>query len=113
MLKSKVDLSDGKMHITDQGTRSKFVEKVQQIDFNGKYAKELGQEAFYVTDRGVFELTENGLKLIEIVSGLDVQKDILDHINFDIEVAEDLRVMDESLFNVKWGGLRKSLTDGE
>lgn len=113
MLKSKVDLTDGKLNIIDQGTRSKFVEKVQQIDFNGKYAKELGQEAFYVTDRGVFELTENGLKLIEIVSGLDVQKDILDHINFDIEVAEDLRVMDESLFNVKWGGLRKSLTDGE
>ncbi|MDO5649673.1 MAG: CoA-transferase [Gallicola sp.] len=109
MLKSKVNIEAGKLNIVDQGVKSKFVENVQQIDFNGQYAKERGQEAFYVTDRAVFELTENGLKLIEIVSGLDVQTDILDHLNFEIEVASDLAAMDESIFHVKWGGLRESL----
>ncbi len=42
--------------------------------------------ALYVTERCVFRLTPKGLKLIEVYPGVDMQKDILDRLPFEVEV---------------------------
>ena len=44
-----------------------------------------GQKVLYVTERCVFILTARGLKLLEVYPGVDVQRDILDLLPFDVE----------------------------
>jgi len=44
----------------------------------------------YVTERCVFELGEKGLKLVEIYPGVDLHRDILELLPFQVEVAEEL-----------------------
>ena len=104
-LKTKVE--DGKLVITQEGKNVKFVKKVDQITFNGSYAARNGKKVFYVTERCVFQLTQNGLKLIEVAPGIDVEKDILAHMDFKPEIASDLKEMDARIFQEGLMGLKK------
>jgi len=72
-----VDCSHDKTKITKFG-QAKFVDKVDQITFSGKQALKAGQQVFYITDVGTFQLTEAGMVLIDVRAGIDVKKDILD-----------------------------------
>jgi propionate CoA-transferase len=36
----------------------------------------------YVTERAVFELTTNGLRVVEVMPGFDLQRDVLDQMEF-------------------------------
>lgn len=65
----------------------KFVREIQHVCFHGPTAFARGQQTLYVTERAVFELTANGLRLIEVMPGFDVQKDVLDQMQFAPEVA--------------------------
>ena len=80
-----VSQSDGEVHINQEGKIAKFVEDVASISFSGKRALKNGQKVLYVTERGVFQLTYHGLKLIEVYPGIDAHKDILDQIPFHVE----------------------------
>lgn len=79
------------------GKHKKFVEKVQQITFNGKYAAQKGQEVLYVTERAVFKLTSEGLELIEIAPGVDLEKDVLSMMDFK-PVIKDVKQIDASVY---------------
>lgn len=103
--KSKEKVGDGKVEILDQGKIHKFVKKVQQITFAAKYARP-DQEVYYITERAVFKLIDGRITLIEIAPGLDLQKDILDQMDFVPTIAEDLKTMDAGIFNETWGGLK-------
>jgi acyl CoA:acetate/3-ketoacid CoA transferase len=83
--------------IGDNGRR-KFVDRVQQVTFSGRYARQQGQEILYVTERAVFGLTEHGLTLREIAPGLDVRRDVLDHIGARVHVSADLQPMSSRCF---------------
>lgn len=96
--RSKLDVDDGKLHIKTEGTGKKFVAQVEQITFSGDYARSQGQTVYYVTERAVFKLVEEGLMLVEIAPGVDLQKDILEQMDFRPLVAEPLKIMDEYLF---------------
>jgi propionate CoA-transferase len=61
---------------------AKFVKRIQHVCFHGPSAVASGQQVLYVTERAVFELTTKGLKLIEITPGLDLQRDVLDQMEF-------------------------------
>lgn len=65
----------------------KFVREIQHVCFHGPTGFARGQQVLYVTERAVFELTANGLRLIEVMPGFNVQKDILDQMQFAPEVA--------------------------
>ena len=43
--------------------------KVREISFNGRLARERGQQVRYITDRAVFALEDDGLVLIEVAPG--------------------------------------------
>jgi propionate CoA-transferase len=60
----------------------------------------------YITERCVFELTADGLDLVEIAPGIDLQRDILDHMAFAPTISPDLRVMDKRIFQSDGMGLR-------
>ena len=92
------EIKNGKLVIKHDGEKMKFVDKVQQITFSAEQAIKNKQEVLYVTERGVFELTKEGVTLIEIAPGVDLEKDILDKMEFKPIISKKLKIMDERIF---------------
>ena len=93
----KIAVENGALEIVEEGAHGKFVEKIEAVCFNGKAALERGQRVLYVTERAVFQLTEDGLQLIEIAPGIDLQTQILDQMQFAPRI-ENVALMDAALF---------------
>ena len=91
---------DGKLKINSNGKIKKFVKDVQQISFSGEVAMEDNRNILYITERCVFRLTPAGLQLSEVAPGIDVQKDILDQMEFEPLIAENLITMDLDFFRI-------------
>ena len=96
--KQEVGLKDEGLVIHTQGPQKKFLQQVEAITFSGREALRKGQEVLYITERAVFRLEQEGLTLIEIARGVDLQKDILDQMEFAPVIPDDLRMMDHRLF---------------
>ena len=94
----KVATDNGKLFILQEGSVRKFVKQVQQITFNGKYAASIGQEVLYITERAVFRLTKDGIVLVEIAPGIDLQTQVLDQMDCPVMVSEHLKEMDVRIF---------------
>ncbi len=78
---------EGEAVIVDEnGSVPKFVDQVRSVSFSARKAIANGQKVLYVTERCVFILTARGLKLLEVYPGVDVQRDILDLLPFEVEV---------------------------
>jgi propionate CoA-transferase len=107
----KLEMSwpDGKTLIQKEGRFNKFLTNVEQISYNGSFAQERGQEALYITERAVFKRGDNGIVLIEIAPGVDLDRDILAHMDFRPEISKDLKLMDERLFLDQPMGLIRDL----
>lgn len=88
---------DGGMRVTKEGT-AKLVTHIQHISFSARQALDAGQSVLYVTERGVFQLTDDGLELIEIAPGVDLQRDVLDVIEFTPKVSAHLVDMQADIF---------------
>lgn len=101
----KTECRDGKLVITQEGAKKKFVNKVEQITFSGDYANKVHQPVLYVTERAVFELRPEGVTLVEIAPGIDLQTQVLDQMEFMPKIAEDLKLMDERIFRDELMGL--------
>lgn len=95
----KTRVGDGKLTIEQEGKFPKFVKQVEHVTFSGDYANEVKQDVFYITERAVFELRPEGLLLTEIAPGIDLETDILAHMDFTPLMAEPLRTMDVRLFS--------------
>jgi len=105
-------IDDGRLSIEREGKAAKFVEAVDQVSFSGRRAAARGQRVTYITERCVMQLTPNGIKVTEIAPGVDLQRDILAHIPFAVEVAGDLKTMARELFLPRLMGLRLEGRDG-
>lgn len=99
----------GKLLIDHEGIYKKFKKKVEQITFSGEYAAAMKQDVLIVTERAVFRLTDKGLMLTEIAPGIDLQKDILDQMEFMPLISPQLREMDQRIFCEAPMGLAKTL----
>jgi propionate CoA-transferase len=106
MNKAKLAVGDGKLTVVQEGKGKKLVSHVEQITFAGQYVKP-GQEVLYVTERCVMKIIDGKMTIIEVAPGIDLQKDILDQMDFKPEIAKDCKPMDAGLFCEKWGGLGK------
>ena len=91
-------VENGKLIILQEGQQRKFCKKIQQITFSGDYAASTGQQVMYITERAVFRLDGHELLLTEIAPGIDLQKDILDQMEFRPKIADNLRLMDSRIF---------------
>ena len=102
----KEHIEDGKLVIDQEGKLKKFVKKSEQIAYDAPLAVKNGKPGLYITERCVFEACEGGLKLIEIAPGIDLQKDILDHMEFTPIIPEGgPKLMPAEIFQEEWGGL--------
>lgn len=90
---------NNKLTIVKEGKIRKMVANVGQISFNGEIARAKGQKVVFVTERAVFEIVKEGVVLIEIAPGMDLQKDILDQMDFKPIISKELKTMDLDLFN--------------
>jgi propionate CoA-transferase len=93
-----VGIADGALVIRREGNIKKFKSQVGQISFNGKRARELGQDVLFVSERAVLKLEAEGLLVIEVAPGIRLQEDVLEQIECLVRVDPALRTMDPRLF---------------
>ncbi|TLU71443.1 acyl CoA:acetate/3-ketoacid CoA transferase [Lichenicoccus roseus] len=103
-----VHIEDGRLHIVREGRTHKFIEAVEQITFSGDYAGEKGQQVLYVTERCVFARTHDGVELVEVAPGIDIERDILAQMGFR-PIVDRPRMMDARLFRPEAMGLHLAL----
>lgn len=78
----EVAVENGRLRIVRDGEIAKFVREVEQISFSGPVARSAGRDVLIVTERAVFRLQREGLELMEIAPGIDLQRDVLDRMEF-------------------------------
>ena len=98
----KIQTGDGKLTILEEGKKHKFVNKVTEITFSGVVAGKAGKDVLYVTERAVFALKADGIHLIEVAPGIDVQTQVLDEMDFapivDRDADGNVKLMDARIF---------------
>jgi propionate CoA-transferase len=91
---------DGALKIVQEGTVKKFVQEVFEITFSGDEAVRQGQAVYYVSERAVFvrSSAHATIELVEIAPGVDLQRHILDQMDFAPVVSPHLKEMDPHIF---------------
>ena len=92
--------ADG-LKVIHPGKAKKFVDRVEQVTFSGTSAIDRGQSVFYVTERAVFTLTPDGVMLLEIAPGLDLQTDVLDMMEFRPLISTELKTIDAMVYRAE------------
>jgi propionate CoA-transferase len=101
----------GSLRILVDGKAKKFVEQVEHCTFSGPVAARSGKGVLYVTERCVFRLCSEGLELIEIAPGVDLQRDILDRMDFAPIMRQEPAPMDARIFSLEPMNLRPQLLE--
>ena len=96
--KLQVHVRDGRLVIAKEGETRKFVRGVEHRTFSGLVAAKRGQPVLYVTERCVLRLTSDGMELTEIAPGIDIERDVLRHMDFR-PIVRDPRPMDARIFS--------------
>ena len=104
-----ISIKDERLTIEKEGTMHKFVDQVEDVTFSGPYAVSKGQTVLYITERCVFSLGEEGLELVEIAPGIDLERDILRQMAFRPIIKGSPRLMDRRIFHPQPMGLRAGL----
>jgi len=107
----KVSVKNAQLSIDREGSEQKFLDEVEQVTFSGRYARMKGQPVYYITERCVFSLTENGMELVEVAPGVDIEKDIIARMGFRPVMTAEPRLMDERIFMADAMGLLSDITD--
>lgn len=104
-------MESGELKIIEDGKIPKFVHDVYRIYFSDKEALKHQKEILYITERAVFKLTHKGIQLEEIAPGVDLEKNVLDKMEFPPVVGQDLIQMDPLLFRDSNMEIRKDLIE--
>jgi propionate CoA-transferase len=104
----EIAVQDGKLRILREGKARKFVAQVEHRTFSGSEAAKRGQPVLYITERCVFRLGPDGLELAEIAPGIDIERDILAHMDFRPIMRTPPILMDARIFADKPMGLSAS-----
>ncbi|MDN5842948.1 MAG: 3-oxoacid CoA-transferase [Alcaligenaceae bacterium] len=108
---SRLHFGNGSLHIEQDGPHRKFVQSVRQVTYSGPYGAQCGQRVLYITERAVFELGADGLILIEVAPGIDLDRDVLAHMDFKPIVSSSLKTMDPALFSDGLIGLAQRMAE--
>ena len=102
-----VSFDNDELQIVSEGREQKFIKQVEQITFSGEYANKTGQPVLYITERAVFELRKDGVYLIEVAPGIDIQSQIIDQMGFVPKMDGQPKLMDSRIFREELMGLAK------
>ena len=107
MANAQMEMDNGRLRIVKPG-KPKFVEQVGEITMCGREALAKGKTVLYVTNPGVFQLTSQGMELIEVMPGIDVRRDIVESCPMKVVLPPgDVPVADQSIadgrgFHLAW-----------
>lgn len=107
----EIEVNEGKLKILQDGKAMKFVEEVEHRTFSGSEAARRGTPVLYITERCVFKLCAEGLELVEIAPGVDLQKDILDRMAFKPLIRQEPKLMDARIFGAEPMNLRPEMLE--
>ena len=93
----RIEVDGTELVVVKEGRSRKFVKAVEQITFSGAYAAEKEQPVLYVTERCVFRRTHDGMELIEVAPGIDIERDILAQMDFT-PIIKAPKPMDARIF---------------
>ena len=105
--KNNIDVKANEIKILQDGPIAKFVQDVYKISFSSSQASKYGQEIMYVTERAVFKLSGTELVLVETAPGIDIDKDILEKMEFKPRMATEIKEMDKRLFSKSTMNLKR------
>ncbi|QYD73549.1 3-oxoacid CoA-transferase [Paraburkholderia edwinii] len=101
---------NGKTQIRQEGRHRKFVNTLEQICYSAAGGRERNQKVLFVTERAVFRIGKQGLELTEYAPGIDLERDVFQHMDFRPPVAADAKEMDVRLFHPGLMNLREDVT---
>ncbi len=98
MNRGEVVVEDGAIRVKRHGT-PKFVERVDEVTFNGERALAAGKRVFFATHVGLFELHRSGMRLVQVMPGIDIRRDIVDRtpMRIVLPTSGPLPVVDRSI----------------
>jgi len=105
----EIALEEGNLRIVKEGRERKFVRQVEQKTFSGTHAASNKQPVLYITERCVFSLCEEGLELIEIAPGIDLETQILALMDFKPIMRNPPKLMDSRIFRTPPMGIRDDI----
>jgi propionate CoA-transferase len=106
-----VEAKDGSLRVLHEGRSRKFVQEVEHRTYSGAQAWKRKQRALYVTERAVFRLCDEGLELLEIAPGVDLERDVLAQMEFRPVLRGEPRLMDAAIFRAGPMGLRNRMLE--
>lgn len=105
-----IKVQEGELKILNEGKSKKFLKYVEQITFSGSVAASTNKTVLYITERCVFKLCVDGLELIEIAPGIDIEKDIMNQMDFKPIIRTTPKLMDKRIFLDIPMGIKHDLT---
>ena len=84
----KVACENGSLRILNEGHVRKFPQMVEQIGFAADRRYHRAEKVLYVTERAVFGLSAEGIELLEIAPGIDLETGILPFMDFRPVIRE-------------------------
>jgi propionate CoA-transferase len=103
----ELSIGHGRIEIVSDGRVRKFIADVEHVTFSGPYAAARGQPVLFVTERCVFRLDPEGLELVEVAPGVDIERDVLAKMDFKPVIRHEPTLMDARIFAPKPMGLRE------
>jgi propionate CoA-transferase len=94
----RLETGDGAMRVAQQGGVRKLVRAVEQVTYSGPQGLARGQEVLYLTERASFRLTAQGVELFELAPGIDLQRDVLEQMDFMPRLAGAIATMPAAHF---------------
>ena len=67
----------------------------------------------FITERAVIRMSDDGLVVTEIAPGIRLREDVLDQIDFELQVLPDLPLMDSRIFTKGRMGLLEALQENQ
>ena len=80
---------DGKIKIKNEGTITKAVKNVKEVTFSSKM-QQRNCKIYIVTERCIFRIENRNIILIDVFEGIDINKNILNEMNFIPKISKTL-----------------------
>ena len=102
----RVRVADGAISIEREGEHRRFVAAVEQRTYDRAGARTRNQRVLFITERAVLEADEEGLRVVEIAPGIDLERDVLANFAVPPRLAPNLSPMPEAIFRRGSMGLK-------
>lgn len=101
-------IGGGRLEVLHEGRARKFRHEVEQVTFAGARAARMGRSVLYVTERCVLRLGPDGLRVVEVAPGIDLERDVLAQMDF-VPLVDEPTLMDPRIFQAPVMGLREEM----